>query len=315
MAKGCCDTGRDQRLKQYNLSEWKIADPNLKEFNPDDLLYSPSYIKKRKKGVSLYVDPESPNWISVNSVGADVLKLCDGKHTLADIQDAVCKKYKVSNRKKVKEEVAEFLSEAGILEFVSDTRFERPEYTGRQNAIAPRKLDEMWLYYTLACNLRCKHCLVSAGKKLRRELTDEEWKKVIDESIKLGVKRFYITGGEPFIRGGIFDLIKYITKTKRRELIILTNGMLFDDKKLAALKKVMSPRLLIQVSLEGHNAEIHDKLRGKGSFDRTVEGIKKLLSIEIVPIASTALNKYNEKEIVKTSRFVSELGIQEHKKT
>jgi radical SAM protein with 4Fe4S-binding SPASM domain len=312
MAKGCCDTGRDQRLKQYNLSEWKIADPNLKEFNPDDLLYSPSYIKKRKKGVSLYVDPESPNWISVNSVGADVLKLCDGKHTLADIQDAVCKKYKVSNRKKVKEEVAEFLSEAGILEFVSDTRFERPEYTGRQNAIAPRKLDEMWLYYTLACNLRCKHCLVSAGKKLRRELTDEEWKKVIDESIKLGVKRFYITGGEPFIRGGIFDLIKYITKTKRRELIILTNGMLFDDKKLAALKKVMSPRLLIQVSLEGHNAEIHDKLRGKGSFDRTVEGIKKLLSIGIIPIASTALNKYNEKEIVKTSRFVSKLGIQEH---
>ncbi len=48
MAKGCCDTGREDRLKQYELKEWKIADPNLKTFNPDDVLYSPDYVKKQK---------------------------------------------------------------------------------------------------------------------------------------------------------------------------------------------------------------------------------------------------------------------------
>ncbi len=140
----------------------------------------------------------------------------------------------------------------------------------------------------------------------------DEWKGVVDEAIKLGVKRLYITGGEPFIKNGIFELIRYITKTRKRELIILTNAMLFDDKKLADLKKVMSPKVILQVSLEGPNAEIHDKLRGKGSFDKTVEGIKKLMSIGITPIVSTAINKYNEKDIVKTSRFLSKLGIKEH---
>jgi radical SAM protein with 4Fe4S-binding SPASM domain len=312
MAKGCCDTGRDQRLRQYDLSEWQIINPELRNFKLDDILYAPGYIKKRKKGITLFIDPKSPNWMSVNDSGAEILKLCDGKHTLSEIQDLICKKYEVPNNKKVKEEISQFLSAAGLLEFVSDAKFDRPEYKGRSSVIAPRKLDELWLYYTMACNLRCKHCLVNAGKGLKKELTTEEFKKVVDEGIKLGVKRFYITGGEPFIKEGIFDLMKYITKTKRRELIVLTNATLFDDRKIAALKKLVSPKLLLQVSLEGPNAEIHDKLRGKGSFDKAVEGIKKLISIGITPIVSTAISKLNEKDIARTSRFLSKLGIQEH---
>ncbi|GBD96858.1 MAG TPA: methyltransferase domain-containing protein [Nitrospirae bacterium] len=312
MAKACCDTGREERIKQYQLDQWSVANPDLKAFNPDAVLYSPEYIRKRKNGITLFIDPESPNWLSVNNTAAEILKLCNGKHTLSDIQDAVCKKYGVSDKEKVKQEISDFLSAVGLLEFVSDTQFERPEYAGRSKAIAPHKLDELWIYYTLACNLRCKHCLVSAGQQLKKELTLEEFKGVVDEAIKLGVKRFYITGGEPFIKEGIFELIRYITKTRKRELIVLTNATLFDDEKIAALKKLAGPRLLLQASLEGSNADIHDKLRGKGTFDKTVEGIKKLKSIGITPIVSTAINKYNEKEIPKISRFLSKLGVEEH---
>jgi radical SAM protein with 4Fe4S-binding SPASM domain len=312
MAKGCCDTGREDRLKQYQLAAWEIKDPNLKTFSSETVLFTPEYIKKHKNGVSLLIDPKSPNWMSANNLGAEVLSLCNGERTVSDIQDTICSKYNVSSKKKVKEEISEFLSAAGLLEFVSDTKFERPEYVGRSQVLAPHKLDELWMYYTMACNLRCKHCLVSAGKGLRKELSTEEFKDIVDESIKLGVKRFYITGGEPFIKEGIFDLIKYITKTKKRELIVLTNATLFDDKKIAELKKFVSPKLILQVSLEGHNAEIHDKLRGEGSFDKAVDGIKKLISIGITPIVSTAISKLNEKDISKTSRFLSKLGIQEH---
>ena len=312
MAKSCCDTGREERLKQYQLDKWEIKDPNLITFKPEDVLYTPGYIKKRRKGVSLFIDPKSPNWISVNSTGAEVLKLCNGRRTLAEIQDNIRRKYSISDNAQADKEISVFLSAAGLLEFVSDQKFERPEYVGRSKVIAPYKLKELWLYYTMACNLRCKHCLVSAGKSLRKELTTDEFKKIVDESIKLGVKRFYITGGEPFIKEGIFDLIKYITKTKKCELIILTNGTLFDDKRIAALKKVMGPKLILQVSLEGPNAEIHDKLRGNGSFDKAVEGIKKLVSIGITPVISTAISKLNEKAIGKTSKFLSKLGVQEH---
>ncbi len=314
MAQGCCEADREARIKKYSLDYWKVTNPNLRTFRPHDTLFTPEYIKKQKGGIALFIDPKLPNWISVNDTGAEIIRLCNGKNTVAEIQEAICKKYNISgpNREQVKREVSEFLSAAGLLEFISNSKIERPEYTGRSKALAPYKLDELWLYYTLACNLRCKHCLVSAGKGLKKELTTDEFKKVIDEGIKLGVKRFYITGGEPFIKEGIFELIRYITKIKKRELIILTNATLFDDNKIARLKKIMSPKLLLQVSLEGPNAKIHDKLRGKGSFDAAVNGIKKLVSIGIVPIISTAINKCNEQEILKTSRYLSKLGIKEH---
>jgi radical SAM protein with 4Fe4S-binding SPASM domain len=312
MAQGCCGTKRDERIKKYSLDHWKVAKPSLRTFKENDILFSPEYIEKRKNGISLFIDPDMPNWISVNNTGAEIIRLCDGKHSVSGIQEAICKKYNPSNREQVKSEVSEFLSAAGLLEFVSDKKLSRPEYPGRSKAIAPYKLDELWIYSTLACNLRCKHCLVSAGTSLKKELTTEEIKEIVDEAIKLGVKRFYITGGEPFIKDGIFELIKYITKTKNRDLIVLTNATLFDDKKIEALKKVMSPKLLLQVSLEGPNAEIHDKLRGEGSFDAALNGIKKLIGIGIVPIISTAISKYNEKEIARTSRFLSKLGIKEH---
>ncbi len=207
MAKSCC-APREKRIKQYKIDDWKVQEAKLKVFKPDDLLYSPQYIQKRRNGISLLIDPQSPNWISVNSTGADVLKLCDGKHTLADIQTAICKKYKRSDTKQVAHEISEFVKASGLLEFISNIPVVRPEYAGRSKAISPNKLEELWIYTTLACNLRCRHCIVSAGKELKGELTTEEIKKLVDDAIALGVKRFYITGGEPFIKDSIFELIK-----------------------------------------------------------------------------------------------------------
>ena len=314
MAKACCETVREERIKQYQLETWEIQETELKAFKLDDLLYSPQCIQKKRNGKYLLIDPQSPNWMSVNHVGAEILKLCDGKHTLSDIQNAICKKYGISgsDSAQVCQEVSDFIGAAGLLEFVSNTPVVRPGYPGRSKVIVPDKLEELWIYNTLSCNLRCKHCLVSAGKELKDELTTEEIKKLIDKAIELGVKRFYITGGEPFIKDDIFELIRYITQEKNRELIILTNATLFDDKRIAAMEKLKSPKLIIQVSLEGPNAEIHDKLRGKGSFDKAVGGIKNLIGIGIIPIVSTALNKYNEKHITETSKFLSELGLKEH---
>ncbi|HDK41261.1 MAG TPA: radical SAM protein, partial [Nitrospirae bacterium] len=240
MAKSCC-APRDERIKIYQVDEWKVKETERRFFRPDDLLHSPPYVQKRKKGVYLFIDPESPNWISVNRAGAEILKLCNGKRTLADIQDAVSKKYGKSDSRRVRREVSDFLSAAGLLEFASETPFKRPEYTGRSRAIKPDKLEELWIYTTLACNLRCKHCLVSAGRELKGELTTDELKKLVDDAVKLGVKRFYITGGEPFIKDDIFEIIKYITKKKKRELIILTNATLFDNKNIKALDKVKGP--------------------------------------------------------------------------
>lgn len=314
MAESCCSPTRNVRIKQYQLNEWKVREVSERTFRRDDILYCPDYILKEKDGIYLFIDPESPNWISVNRTGAEIIELCNGKNRFSDIQRAIAEKYAIedSSGEEVYKEVAEFVNAVGTIDFVSDRAFLRPPYHGRDRVIRPHRLDELWIYTTLSCNLRCKHCLVSAGNSLEGEMTTEEIKGLIDEASELGVKRFYITGGEPFVRGDIFEVIDYITNKKGRELIILTNAMLLDNEKIATLQSLKSPRLVIQVSLEGPNAEIHDRLRGKGSFDRALNGIRNLLNAGIVPIVSTAINKYNEDHIKETSDFLSTLGIKEH---
>lgn len=314
MGRSCCSVPREERIRKYNLTEWKVEEPTYKTFRPEDRLHTPEYVHKEREGIHLFIDPKLPNWISVNHTGAEVLKLCDGRHTLSEVQQAICQKYSIpeSERERVSREVLDFANAAGLMEFIYDAPAIRPEYPGRSKVIAPDRLEELWLYNTLSCNLRCKHCLVSAGKELEGELTTEEIKQLVDEAIELGTKRFYITGGEPFIKEGIFELIRYITIERDRELIILTNATLLDAQKTATLAKLKNPKLLIQVSLEGPDAEIHDKLRGRGSFDKTVEGIRNLVKAGIVPVVSTAINRYNENHIKETSQFLSTLGIKEH---
>jgi len=314
MAESCCSPTRDLRIKQYRINEWKIKDIPHRVFRPEDVLYCPDYVLREKDGVYLFIDPESPNWISVNHTGAEIIKMCDGKNRLVDIQKAIADRYGIGDGRaeEVYREVAEFVNAAGTIEFVSDREFLRPPYSGRAMAITPDRLDELWIYVTLSCNLRCKHCLVSAGRALDGELTEQEIIRLVDEACELGVKRFYITGGEPFIRDDIFEIIDYITNKKERELIILTNAMLLDEEKISRIKSIASPRLIFQVSLEGPNADIHDKLRGKGSFEKALKGIRNLLNAGIVPIISTAINKYNEGYIKETSDFLGTLGIKEH---
>jgi len=312
MSKACCGSTRDQRIEQYELSNWKINEAVFKTFNPGDTLYAADYVQKEKDGIYLLIDPNLPNWMSVNGIGTEILKLCNGQNTFADIQKKVAEKFPDVDTGTVEKEAADFLNAAGTLQFISENPIEKTEYLGRSKVIAPDKLDELWIYNTLACNLRCKHCLVSAGAKLKDELTTSEIIKLVDDAVDLGIKRIYITGGEPFIKDDIFEIIEYITREKELELIVLSNATLFNDKKIAQLDKLKGPKLILQVSLEGPTAEIHDKLRGEGSFDKTIDGIKRLVDIGIIPIVSTAVSKYNEDDIKTTSEFLSTLGIKDH---
>jgi len=71
---------------------------------------------------------------------------------------------------------------------------------------------------------------VESGPTGDRGMDTQTLKNLIDDAKELGAYRFYFTGGEPFIRKDIFELIDYITVDPNTELIILTNGMFFNHK-------------------------------------------------------------------------------------
>lgn len=130
---------------------------------------------------------------------------------------------------------------------------------------------------TKTCNLRCKHCYSNSdGKKYHGELTTEEAKKMIDELGQFHVPVLLLSGGEPFMREDLLELIQYSQKYHIRTTIS-TNGTLIDKKTANLLNKKQVG--YVGISIDGIG-EKHDSFRGiKGSFDKSIEGIRNCLEI------------------------------------
>ncbi|HID26142.1 MAG TPA: radical SAM protein, partial [Thermoplasmata archaeon] len=159
---------------------------------------------------------------------------------------------------------------------------------------------------TYACNLKCKHCYATAGKKWENELTTEQAKYAIDVFDRAGVTILAFSGGEPLVRPDIMELTRYAAD-KGMYVAIATNGTLITKEKAKEMKKAGVQ--FLQISLDGSNAETHDGFRGiRGAFDKTTRGIKNSVAEGFFVEVSTTVTKYNCREIPDIIRFSEELG-------
>lgn len=143
------------------------------------------------------------------------------------------------------------------------------------------------LEVSILCNLRCTMCwwwgengigfkLVKARDPMvSQEMTKEQIFSVIDQMAPMGRPSLYISGGEPFIRGDTLDVIEYAT-SKGIAVITNDNGTLLNDDQLERLAKIKT--LTINFSIDGPQ-DVHDRIRGKGTFRKTTETIRKLIEL------------------------------------
>jgi SynChlorMet cassette radical SAM/SPASM protein ScmE len=149
---------------------------------------------------------------------------------------------------------------------------DRPEKGGALKVFsAPQKVT---LNLTNRCNLSCLYCGVSSTKNEPGDLSLEEWKSVIDELARIKVFHLLLSGGEPFTRPDLLQMLEHISAYPFR-ISINTNGTLFDEEVLSFLS-VFKRLDDVQVSLDGAMPVVHDRIRGKGSFERSMEGVRQL---------------------------------------
>ena len=122
---------------------------------------------------------------------------------------------------------------------------------------------KLWIYTNYDCNLRCSYCVAKSSPNTpRRSIGLENVKRLVDEAVGLNFSHIFFTGGEPFLLNDIYDMLAY--SSARVETTVLSNAMLFTEKRLEKLKAIANDRLEIQVSLDGGRAEDHDAYRAKG---------------------------------------------------
>ena len=126
---------------------------------------------------------------------------------------------------------------------------------------------------TYACNLACRHCLSSSGRRDRRELTTPEAEAVIDELERMQVFYVNIGGGEPTIRPDFWALVDYAT-AHHVGVKFSTNGVRITAE--VASRLASSAYVDVQISLDGASADVNDALRGDGSFATAVRAMENL---------------------------------------
>ena len=79
------------------------------------------------------------------------------------------------------------------------------------------------------CNLACKHCFYADEMRKNDDLPTDRWLAFIKECGDANVMTIGLTGGEPFLRNDIFEIIDAIVKNRMR-FTILTNGTLVTEE-------------------------------------------------------------------------------------
>jgi molybdenum cofactor biosynthesis enzyme MoaA len=169
-------------------------------------------------------------------------------------------------------------------------------------------LDHLWFQVAgTLCNLTCRHCFISCSPHNHTFgfLDLETVRRVLDESVRLGVKEYYFTGGEPFLNR---DMVPILELTLRfGPATVLTNGTVFKDEWLDRLRRAeaASPYSLeFRVSLDGFTAADNDPVRGEGTFERTLRGVRQLVAYGFLPIITVARTRDDQDDAALVDGFV-----------
>ncbi len=126
---------------------------------------------------------------------------------------------------------------------------------------------------TQACNFSCAHCYSSSGRRAPDELSLSEIESLIGALARIGCQKLVLGGGEPFLRA---DLPRIIRTADARgvDCFVHTNGSRLTVSLLRELARC--PPAGLAVSVEGGDATTSDAVRGPGSFERAMRGVRLL---------------------------------------
>ncbi|MCC6438297.1 MAG: radical SAM protein [Acidimicrobiales bacterium] len=145
----------------------------------------------------------------------------------------------------------------------------------------------VWFYSNYHCNLACTYCLTeSAPSARRRVLAPATIIELAGQARRLGFTDLGITGGEPFLLPSLPELLTELAQVL--PTVVLSNGTLFTEARIARLAPLAGLPLAIQISLDAPDPERNDELRGPENFAKVAAAVPQLVRAGIrVRVATT----------------------------
>jgi MoaA/NifB/PqqE/SkfB family radical SAM enzyme len=160
---------------------------------------------------------------------------------------------------------------------------------------------------TNECNLACLHCIEESGpgKAFPDELNAAQVFRVLEQMMDQRVPYLSFSGGEPMLHPLFFEMVEYVC-SRRGELKIETNGHCLTPENCERLERLGVKA--VQVSLDGVSRETFNRMRVRGDFDRTVDGIRNLRAARVPIEINFSPTRFNIHEIGTAVDLAYELG-------
>lgn len=175
--------------------------------------------------------------------------------------------------KSLTEEQSAFLKQFVNLQLIRKCENQKQVFS----SVIPRKsplINFAWIEVTTGCNLKCIHCYEKAKFSNGAEMSIKDFRKVVNQLQKNGIKKIQLIGGEPFVlQDKLLEMIK-IAQNKFDVIEIFTNGTLLTHNWVEIIKKY---NIKIALSIYSYEEKEHDKVTGvSGSCKETNKAIQLL---------------------------------------
>ncbi|MFD9101160.1 TIGR04053 family radical SAM/SPASM domain-containing protein [Streptomyces virginiae] len=163
---------------------------------------------------------------------------------------------------------------------------------------------------TRACPLACLHCRAEAQTARHpRELDGAGARRVMDQAAAFGrpAPLFVITGGDPFQRPDLDDLIAHGTSLGLRVAVSPSGTPTLTRARIAAVRAAGA--VALSLSLDGSTAGRHDVFRGvPGVFDRTLDGWRAARESGLKVQVNTTVTRHSLEDLADIAALVRREG-------
>lgn len=215
---------------------------------------------RTQEGSSLWVNTDSPGWVVADEIENLILNLSQGKYYISDINMHILNKFGTIDEHTITKKWHR-LFDSGI--FMNTNA-----YTYRPNVVS-NSTTVLFLEITYRCPLRCKHCYYRESLN-QIDLPFEDIRKIIYGFRQINGRKIKISGGEPTLHPNFIEIIQ-LCQQLDMQVTVLSN-MTQEANWIDIVK--YDNMVTIQTSLDSYKKCLHDEIRGRGSFTRTVGNIR-----------------------------------------
>jgi cyclic pyranopterin phosphate synthase len=172
-----------------------------------------------------------------------------------------------------------------------------------------RPIDYLRVSVTDRCNLRCVYCMPEQGVPFvphQEILTLEEMARIIRVAAGMGLRRVRLTGGEPLVRKGIVNLVRWIGETPGIDDIALTTNAVL----LASCAHELAAAGLrrVNVSLDTLRPQRFRQITRRGDLADVMAGIAAARDAGLSPVKLNVvvMREVNDDETVEIARSTLE---------